>query len=623
LITGAKMEEYSFLNLIKSHRDLTALSTVELNVLAAEIRHFLIEKVSAAGGHLASNLGAVELTIALHRVFDTRKDRIIFDVGHQSYVHKILTGRISGFDRLRKIDGLSGFMRPQESVCDPCITGHASNSVSVALGMARARTLLNQDYSVVAVIGDGALTGGMAYEALNDAGESGEPLIVILNDNERSISKNVGAIATHLEKLRLRPKYLEKKSNFHRIMGMTGAGKVIDKSMTKGKDAVKRFFLKPTIFENMGFTYLGPVDGHDISTLEYLLNFAKTLHRPVLIHAKTVKGSGYTFSEEHPDTFHGVAAFDPKTGVPLCKKRESFSSVFGDELCEIAKRDKRVVAITAAMEHGTGLEGFACGFPERFFDVGIAEEHAVAMAAGMARQGLVPVCAIYSSFLQRAYDMLIHDVSIDPVHVVFAVDRAGLVGEDGATHHGVFDVGFLRQIPGMTVLCPSNFNELRSMMRSAIFDMNGAVAVRYPRGCEWDFVTDTSKQTVSVIGEGKDCAVIAYGTMVNAARDAARLAKEVGINCKVVKLNRISPLPKEEILQALDGISHIVVPEDCVRGGCVGEEISTFFDQNKSNLPKIDLINHGNDFVTYGSIDELHRRIGLDTEGIYSMIVKV
>ena len=491
------MKRYGILNNITSPADLKGLSYDTLGVLCAALREFIVDSVSQTGGHLASNLGIVELAVALEREFDSSRDRIIYDVGHQCYVHKILTGRRDRFSTLRQYGGLSGFMKPEESITDPCITGHASDSVSVALGMAHARTLRNQKYHVVAVIGDGALTGGMAYEALSNAGTSGEPLLVVLNDNNMSIAKNVGGLSRHLSRLRVSPRYLGAKVRIKEKLARIPGGRALTQSISRTKARIKGFLLPTSLFEQMGFTYLGPVDGHDLKSVCELLAQAKKMKKPVLLHVMTQKGRGYAPSENNPEKYHGVSQFDRVTGEFLAKKKEDFSARFGAELCGLADKDARICAITAAMPSGTGLTRFSTLHRDRFFDVGIAEEHAVAMAAGMAAQGLVPVVALYSTFLQRAYDQVVHDVAIEGLHVVFCIDRAGIVGADGATHNGVLDIAFLRSIPGVTILCPSSFAELRSMMTRAVYHENGPVAIRYPRGGEGAWRGDTSSQPLA------------------------------------------------------------------------------------------------------------------------------
>ncbi len=458
------------LDSIHSPADVRALPEGQLPQLCQELREFLVKSVSQTGGHLASNLGAVELTVAIHRVFDTERDRLVFDVGHQCYVHKMLTGRRERFATLRQLDGLSGFPKPHESVHDAFIAGHASNSVSVALGMARARTLGGEDYRVLALIGDGALTGGLAYEGLNNAGASGEPLIVILNDNGMSINPNVGAMPSHLARLRSRPGYYHFKKWYRSLFGPRPMKNLLYRFNHKVKTFLKRnLFPGSTLFEDMGFTYLGPVDGHDLPRLCDTLDWARELDCPVVVHVNTVKGKGWSFAERNPDMYHGVGPFDLESGLLKKAGEESFSSVFGKALADFAREDSRVCAVTAAMADGTGLSGFAKTFPDRFFDVGIAEGHGVSMAAGMAARGLLPVFAVYSTFLQRSYDMLIHDVALEQLHVVLGVDRAGLVGADGETHHGCFDPLFLPALPGYTVLCPASFAELRRMLRRAPF----------------------------------------------------------------------------------------------------------------------------------------------------------
>lgn len=496
---------------ISSPEDVKQLNSQGLRLLCQELRCFLVESVSRTGGHLASNLGAVELTVALHRTYDTARDRLVFDVGHQCYVHKALTGRRELFSTLRQFGGLSGFPKPEESCHDAFVAGHASNSVSVALGMARARTLMKENYSVIALIGDGALTGGLAYEGLNDAGDSGEPLVVVLNDNGMSIDPNVGGIATHLSRLRVRPGYYTFKKWYRGLMSHIPGGRALYRFNHRIKTSVKKAIYPCSMFEDMGFTYLGPVDGHNLAQLCSTLAWAKELRCPVLVHVRTVKGKGYAPAELEPERCHGVSPFDPRVGVEE-HSGEDFSAVLGRELSELAGLDRRVCAITAAMGEGTGLQTFAAAWPKRFFDVGIAEGHAVSMAAGMAKQGMVPVFAVYASFLQRGYDMLLHDVALLGLHVVLAVDRAGLVGADGPTHHGCQDVGYLTQIPGMTVLCPASFAELTSMLRAAVA-MDGPVALRYPRGGEGRPYPAWDGSALQVLRAGGDITLVSYGTL--------------------------------------------------------------------------------------------------------------
>lgn len=504
-----------------SPADVKGLNENQARQLCAELRDFLVREVSRTGGHLASNLGVVELTVAIHRVFDTSVDRLVFDVGHQCYVHKALTGRRELFDTLRQFGGLSGFPKPWESVHDAFIAGHASNSVSVALGMARARTLQGKDYHVLALIGDGAMGGGLSFEGLNDAGASGEPLIVILNDNGMSIDPNVGGLSRHLSRLRSTPEYYEFKRRYRQMLTGSQTGKRVYAMSHDVKTVLKKSLLPgSTVFENMGFTYMGPVDGHDVEILTQMLVLARDMRRPVLLHVHTVKGKGYPYAQQEPGKYHGVGPFDVETGKPLKSSGESFSTVFGHELLDLAQKDDRICAVTAAMVDGTGLTEFAHALPKRFFDVGIAEGHGVAMCAGMAQQGMVPVFAVYSSFLQRGYDMLLHDVALNHLHVVLGVDRAGLVGADGETHHGCFDPMYLSQVPGMTVLCPASFAELRRMLHRAVEEIDGPVAVRYPRGGQGRYREDGGDGAFACLREGEDATILTYGILVNQALDA-------------------------------------------------------------------------------------------------------
>ena len=463
---------------IAGHDDLVHLNDAQREELCSEIRDFLVTSVSQTGGHLASNLGTVELSVAIETVFNTMEDRLVFDVGHQSYVHKLLTGRQAEFAHLRQFGGMSGFPKPEESPSDAFVAGHASSSISIALGMARARTLQNQDYHVIALIGDGACTGGMAYEALNDAATSKEPMVIILNDNEMSIERNVGGMAKHLSKTRSSTKYLQMKKRYREAVKKLPGGSYFYNATSNLKNRIKRALLPWTIFENIGLNYYGPVDGHDLPELIRLLKEVRDLHSPAVLHVITQKGHGYEPAEQNPAKFHGIGKFDPETGETTGKKATSFSDSFGETLMELAEHNHKVCAITAAMPSGTGLMGFQKAYPKRTFDVGIAEEHAVSMAGGLAKQGMTPVVALYSTFLQRSFDQLMQDVSMLNLHVVLAIDRAGLVGEDGQTHHGIYDVGFLRQNPGMKILCPASIAEQKEMLRWAVEECNGPVAVR-------------------------------------------------------------------------------------------------------------------------------------------------
>ncbi|MCQ2420452.1 MAG: 1-deoxy-D-xylulose-5-phosphate synthase [Clostridia bacterium] len=607
------------LETIKTRDDLLALNAEQEKLLCEEIRAFLIKNVSRTGGHLASNLGIVELTVAIQKVFDTSRDRLVFDVGHQCYVHKILTGRIDRFETLRQLGGLSGFPKPCESEHDAFIAGHASNAVSAAFGMAKARTLAGEDYHVIALLGDGALTGGLAYEGLNNVGASREPMIVILNDNGMSITPNVGAIARSLKKARLNPDYLDFKLRYRAATGKTKFGRSVYRITHKLKAKFRQSLLGTTIFENLGFTYLGPVDGHDPQMIASVLRAAMALHEPVLVHVMTQKGRGYEPSEKNPQDYHGVGVFDPKTGIVSNRAAVDFSAVFGKALCEYAESDNRICALTAAMQHGTGLSEFAQAYPNRFFDVGIAEEHAVSMAAGLAKQGMLPVLAIYSTFLQRGFDQLLHDIALQQLHVVFAVDRAGLVGADGETHHGMFDVGYLRQIPGMTVLCPSNFEELRLMLRKALFEIKGPVAIRYPRGAEgfWQTAAEST-----LLRSGKDLTVVCYGTECNAVLKAAEQADGIGISAEVLKLSRICPLDDTDILNSVRKTHRILVAEECSDRGCLADEIFAKLAQNGISA-KCRKVNLGRGFVTHGSVGELLHGCRLDAAGIFGEMQEV
>ncbi|MBR6378289.1 MAG: 1-deoxy-D-xylulose-5-phosphate synthase [Oscillospiraceae bacterium] len=591
------------------HEALRAMDEADLPALCGRIRRFLVEQVSQTGGHLASNLGVVELTVAIHRVFDTSRDRLIFDVGHQSYVHKLLTGRADRFNTLRQTDGLAGFPKPGESVQDAFIAGHASNAVSVALGMARARSLQGEDYSVIALMGDGALTGGLAYEGLNDAGQSGEPLIVILNDNGMSITPNVGAMANHLSNIRTKNSYYQIKKAWRAATQPTAVGRSLYKGVHRFKEGLKKRLINSNMFNDMGFEYFGPVDGHDLTKLTWLLQEARNLRKPVLLHVITQKGKGYRPAEENPDLFHGIGPFDPATGKPLSSGGTSFSDTFGVVLNQLAERDKRVCAVTAAMQNGTGLDLFAANHPERFFDVGIAEGHAVSMAAGLAKQGMLPVVAIYSTFLQRAIDQLLHDVGILGLHVVFAVDRAGLVGADGETHHGVFDPGYLRLIPGMQILCPANQAELKVMLKRALFEMTGPVAVRYPRG------GDGAHTTVSdspVLRPGRDLTLCGCGTMVNNLLSAAELLERQGIRAEVVQLRQIKPL-EDAWKASLERTGALLVAEECPAHCGVYDQMAA--DPAALGKPSLGL-NLGDGYTRHGANQDLLKRAGLDPEGI-------
>ena len=612
-----RLEVLSILSLEEISDDLSGLSDSEAAALCELLRARILDAVSRTGGHLASSLGAVELIVAIHRVFHTERDRLVFDVGHQCYAHKILTGRGGAMDTLRTLGGLSGFPKPSESVHDAFVAGHASDSVSVAIGMARARTLQKENYHILTLIGDGALTGGMAYEGLSDAGGSGEPLIVILNDNGMSITKNVGGVAEHLARQRLKPQYLNFKKGYRRVMGTIPLGGHIYNVTHKIKTAVKESLLPCSLFEDMGFTYLGPVDGHDVKGLTRLLSYAKDLEGPVLLHVRTVKGKGYPPAEKNPDKFHGVGRFCVETGELVSPSGPDFSRVLGEELCLLAEEDPAVCAVTAAMQSGTRLDEFARRFPERFFDVGIAEGHAAAMAAGMAKQGMKPVFAVYSTFLQRAYDALIHDVSLLGLHVVLAVDRAGLVGEDGETHQGVFDAAFLDTVPGMTVLCPSSFQELRSMLRRAVLEFSGPVAVRYPKGGEGEFQGDTGPAGTCVLRTGRDITLLGYGGMINQLLDCARRLESDGIDAEIVKLNTITPIDMEPILTSVRKTGRLLCAEEAARANSVGQRAAAALLEGGVPVKGLALADLGDGIVPQGTVAKLRALRGLDGAGLY------
>ncbi len=601
--------------------DIKNLDDRQLKTLCNELRQFMLHNVSKTGGHLASNLGVVELTVALHRVFDTTKDRLVFDVGHQSYIHKLLTGRISQFGTLRQLGGLSGFPKPDESRHDAFIAGHASNAISVGLGMARARSLGRREYSVISLVGDGALTGGLAYEALNDAGESGEPFVIILNDNGMSITPNVGGIAKYLSRQRLKPSYTAFKKRYRRLMEKLPGGRGLYRFTHNIKSAVKQALLHCSMFEEMGLQYAGPIDGHDLDRLTESLHWAKSLGEPVLLHVITQKGKGYVYSELTPDVYHGVSPFDYKKGVAACADAPCFSQAFGDTMLRLAQQDCRVCTITAAMTAGTGLSGFAAKYPDRFFDVGIAEGHAVTMAAGMASQDMIPVAAIYSTFLQRAYDMLVHDVALSDLHVVLAVDRAGLVGSDGETHQGIYDVGFLSTVPNMTIYSPASHAELRDMLREAVLKTKGPVAVRYPRGAEGRYNGGGAK-AVKTIREGSDVTLVTYGVSINTALEAAERLDTQGVSVEIIKLGRICPMQTDTIIASVKKTGRLLVLEEVVEAGSVGERLAGLMACQRIPAESVRLMNLGSRFVPQGTVDELRALCGIDTDSVVKTILE-
>ena len=617
----------SILERIKEPKDLKNLTIEEKEELAKEIRKELLNIVSKNGGHLASNLGVVELTMALHTIFNTPEDKIIWDVGHQSYVHKMLTGRKEQMNTLRKYNGLAGFPKTCESEFDVFNTGHSSTSISVGEGIARARDLLKEDYNVIAVIGDGSLTGGMALEALNDAGASKTKLIVILNDNEMSISKNVGGIPTFLSKLRIRKFYTNANTRIKKYtLKIPKIGTKIVDLVQRAKKTVKQIFIPNMYFEDIGFTYLGPVDGHNIEKLEGILEIAKEVEGPVLVHTITKKGKGYKIAEENPDKFHGISAFNIKTGEKLGGSKKDYSKVFGDKLVELASKDEKIVAVTAAMKDGTGLKDFAAKFPDRFFDVGIAEQHAVTLIAGMAKVGLKPVLPLYSSFLQRAYDQLIHDVALQNIPVTICIDRAGVVGNDGETHHGLFDLSFASAIPNITVMAPKDFKELEEMLEFAV-EFNGPVLIRYPRGVEGKNIVEKQEEKIELgkaelIKEGKNLSIIAIGKMVDKAVEVSNILKEKNIDAEIINVRFLKPLDKEKILKSIQKTKKVVTIEDGLLNGGLYTNILDLI--NRSELENVKIIPFGYDdsFVTHGSVEELEKEKGIDVGSIVEKIIK-
>ena len=604
------------LELIRKENDIKKLSDEQLDGLADEIRRFLIEKISRTGGHLASNLGAVELTMALHLTLDFPEDKLIWDVGHQSYTHKLLTGRSGGFDTLRKYGGMSGFPKRKESDCDAFDTGHSSTSISAGLGLVEARELLGQDHTVVSVIGDGSMTGGMAYEALNNASRLKSNFIIVLNDNHMSISENVGGISRYLSGLRTTQTYTEiKKGVEGTLKKIPGRGDRLVSQLRKTKSGIKQLFVPGMFFEDMGITYLGPVDGHDVRKLVKVLNEAKRVDHAVLVHVITEKGKGYRPAEENPSRFHGTGPFDIRTGEPAEKSStDSYTEVFSKVLADIARKDEKVVAITAAMADGTGLAAFKKYFPKRFFDVGIAEEHAMTFAAGLAAGGMKPVFAVYSSFLQRAYDQTLHDVCLQDLPVVIAVDRAGLVGSDGETHQGIFDLSFLSSIPNMTVISPKNRWEMADMLRFAV-DYPHPVALRYPRGEAYEgmkeFRAPVEYGKSEVLYEEKDIAVIFVGHMAELADRVRSGIREAGYSCSLINARFVKPLDT----QLLDRLSRthrlfVTIEENVVSGG-FGEQVMEYASDAK--LPVyVRNIGLPDDYVEHGNVEILRREAGLD-----------
>ena len=614
----------SILNRINTPNDVKALSKSELLELSCEIRKTLIDTVSKTGGHLASNLGVVELTLALYRVLDFDKDTLVWDVGHQAYVHKLLSGRRDSFDTLRTFGGLSGFPKTSESKYDFFNTGHSSTSISAALGLARAMKIKGEEGRSYALIGDGAFTGGMAFEAFCDSGASKENITVILNDNEMSISKNVGSISEHLTNLRAKKSYLRFKSNLEQLLYKLPKGG--EKSvflLKKIKDDIRHLFTSGTFFETLGFTYLGPIDGHNIDSLVNILKSAKNIPGPVLIHVLTKKGKGYKFAEDKPSKFHGISEFEVETGKCAPKENpETYSSVFGKTMEILAKENEKICAITAAMPDGTGLSCFARNFPDRFFDVGISEQHAVTMSAGLASGGLKPVFAIYSSFMQRAYDQIIHDCCLQNADVIFAVDRAGIVGRDGETHQGIYDISFLSAMPNMSILAPANFDDLKEMLSYAANNHKGPIAIRYPRGnmgFDYENRTPFEFKKADVVFSGNDVLIISVGHILGNANDAANLLKNDGISVGLLNLKTIKPFDEDFIEKSSKEFKMLVCIEDGIMHGGCGSLISDFLDEKGIKTPLIK-ISHTEKIVPHGSAKELYNYCGLSAQKIAEKI---
>ncbi|MEE1255391.1 MAG: 1-deoxy-D-xylulose-5-phosphate synthase [Lachnospiraceae bacterium] len=611
------------LETIEKENDIKKVAPEKWNILADEIREFLIEKISVTGGHLGSNLGAVELTMALHLSLDLPNDKIVWDVGHQSYTHKLLTGRKAGFENLRKYGGMSGFPKRKESECDSFDTGHSSTSISAGFGLAKARDIMNQDHTIVSVIGDGSLTGGMAYEAMNNAARSKSNFIIVLNDNNMSISENVGGVSKYLNNIRTADKYLDIKEGIYNTLKDKKMADTIVESIRRAKSSVKQLVIPGMLFEDMGLTYLGPVDGHNINAMIRVFKEAKRCKSAVLVHVMTQKGKGFLPAERHPARFHGAEPFDIETGLPSHKKEKSnYTDVFSTVMCKLGDRNEKLVAITAAMPDGTGLKRFRNMYPDRFFDVGIAEEHAVTFAAGLAAGGLKPVVAIYSSFLQRAYDQILHDVCIQNLPVVFAIDRAGLVGSDGETHQGIFDLSYLSSIPNMHIMAPKNKWELSDMLKFAV-GFEGPIAIRYPRGEAYDGLKEYREPIrfgkAEWLYQEKDIVLVAVGSMVKTAQGIRENLKNKGYNCSIINARFVKPIDTEILCQASKTHSLIVTLEENVASGGFGEKVREYLDYLVEK-PQILNITLPDDYVEHGNVDILRKEVGIDAETIQNRI---
>lgn len=609
------------LDSIEKENDIKTVAKADYVKLAAEIREFLISNISETGGHLGSNLGAVELTMALHLSLTLPKDKIIWDVGHQSYTHKLLTGRREGFETLRKFGGMSGFPKRKESECDSFDTGHSSTSIAAGLGMACARDLAGEDNTIVAVIGDGSLTGGMAYEALNNAAKLESNYIIILNDNEMSISENVGGVSQYLNGIRTQESYLDLKEGIYNSLKKTKAGGTIAEGIRKAKSSVKQLVIPGMFFEDMGLTYLGPVDGHNVNSLVKVIGEAKRVKGAVVVHVKTKKGKGYAPAEKHPARFHGAEPFDIKTGLPKqMREKANYTDVFSTVMCKLGQKNDKIVAITAAMPDGTGLKRFHNIYPDRFFDVGIAEQHAVTFAAGLAAGGYTPIVAIYSSFLQRAYDQILHDVCIQNMHVIFAIDRAGLVGSDGETHQGLFDISYLSGIPNMCIMAPKNKWEMSDMLKFAV-SYQGPIALRYPRGQAYDGLEDVRTPIeygkAEMIYDEADVCLVAFGSMVKTAVEIHdRLARE-GKACTVVNARWAKPIDEELIRTLAAKHNKLITMEEGVYSGGLGEKVRRLLDEDEDSKDcRLYTIAIPDEYVEHGNVDILKKSVGIDADSI-------
>lgn len=617
-------EQDNILSKVDLPQDVKKLEKNELTMLCDEIRQSLIQSLSKSGGHLSSNLGTVELAVAIHRIFDSPIDQIVWDVGHQAYAHKMLTGRKNRFSTLRKKGGLSGFPNPKESEHDPFVVGHSSNSLAAAFGLARAKSISGDDGHVVAVIGDGAASGGLFYEGLNNIGRYHDRLIVILNDNKVGISKNKGGFAKYLSEIRVRPKYFKMKDNIERVISnIPFVGKKLRRRIVRSKSMLKYALYHTTWFEEFGFSYMGPVDGHDVNSLCDVLSRAKSVNKPVFIHVNTVKGKGYKYAEDNPGAYHGVKPFDPSVGNPQNKTSDGFSEAFGNYMVELGKKDEKLVAICPAMKYATGLDKFASEFPRRFLDVGIAESLAVTCASGLAKNGMIPVVAVYSTFLQRAYDQILHDAAIDNQHIVLAVDRAGIVGEDGETHQGMFDVAFLSSIPNVTIFSPSNLGELKDCLYNAIYNQSGVVAVRYPRGNQqavapkYDISDINSAFYHTDADNSSRKLIVTYGRVFVECTKAVEELEKQRVGADILKLVNLSLT--DDVVKEIMNYNEVIFVEEGSENGSVSQKLGNILAQ-KGFSGKYKTRTLGNTFVPHQSVAEAFNEYGIDAENILKLL---